>query len=423
MASIVVPKGRRSTWMGEGEYTVRWRNRRDPDTGTVRQRKLKRGFGSRKEAEALCGIIEAEITIHGFWWPPEWGRGDARPAAEDVSVPKLIAGYCVARRERGLAAHTLKKDEEVASILTRWLDASDRSNATAAGLLVKSEIEAWARWLKATPNKHGQEKGAGTRKRYVGWLLGAWAWALHEPEFRGGVPSPVISLRHLTLERPAPHAPVVAPTWAEMDAMIACASGWQQQLYILLRCTGLRVAQGMALRWSDFDLERGVLKIRKGLPGSKTNAERRGRRIPFAPALEPFLHRWKAQGTEEWVIPTGRRGADARTARARDARRAWDRAVARFGVRGDATKAHHIFRAGFQSGLKKLGADDEAVEQLVGHDLGVRGESYIDPTALPMVEAANLVPDVDIAPSRERVVASSSSTVRRRAPPTLKLVG
>ena len=291
----------------------------------------------------------------------------------------MVAAYCLARREQKQADHTLKKDTTVAALLMRWLDATGRGGATAARMLTKSEIENWARWLKATPNQHGQQKGPGTRKRYVGWLLGVWEWSLHEPAFRAGVPQPVIQLKHLTLENAEPRPTVVAPTWEEMDAMIACSSGWQKQLYILLRCTGLRVAQAMALRWTDFDFDRGILTIRPNLPGSKTASEKKGRRIPFASALEPYLRLWKSQAMEPWVIPTGRTGKDARTARSRDARRAWAKAVKTYGVREEATKAHHIFRAGFESGLKRRGADDEAVEYMVGHKLGVRGESYLDP--------------------------------------------
>jgi hypothetical protein len=43
------------------------------------------------------------------------------------------------------------------------------------------------------------------------------------------------------------------------------------------------------------------------------------------------------------------------------------------------------------SGLKRLGADDEAVEVLVGHSLGLRGH-YADPEAMPLREAVALIP-------------------------------
>ena len=116
MASIEVPRDRRSTWQGAGEYTLRWRNRVDPETGGIKQRKLKRQFESRKEAQALCGIIDAELKINAFWWPSEWRRGEARGAAEEVAVVRVIAAYCRARGQKGNADHTVKKDQEIAHL-------------------------------------------------------------------------------------------------------------------------------------------------------------------------------------------------------------------------------------------------------------------------------------------------------------------
>jgi len=52
---------------------------------------------------------------------------------------------------------------------------------------------------------------------------------------------------------------------------------------------------------------------------------------------------------------------------------------------------HQRFRKGFKSGLKRLGADGEAVEYLIGHDLGIVGV-YTDPDALPMREAVDRIP-------------------------------
>ena len=45
------------------------------------------------------------------------------------------------------------------------------------------------------------------------------------------------------------------------------------------------------------------------------------------------------------------------------------------------------------SGLRKAGADPDAVEFLVGHTLGLVGV-YTDPEALPLLEAVRLVPEV-----------------------------
>jgi len=92
-----------------------------------------------------------------------------------------------------------------------------------------------------------------------------------------------------------------------------------------------------------------------------------------------------------FIVPCGRKadGPRAREARARDMMRAWKRA----GVREEVWKQrpHHAFRKGVRSGLKRLGADDMAVELLLGHSLGIAGV-YTDPDALPMRAAVALIP-------------------------------
>jgi len=72
-----------------------------------------------------------------------------------------------------------------------------------------------------------------------------------------------------------------------------------------------------------------------------------------------------------------------------------------------ASSPHHAFRRGFVSGLKRLGADDEAVEVLVGHSLGLRGH-YADPEAMPLREAVALILPVSGA-TRESAEAARST--------------
>jgi len=177
-----------------------------------------------------------------------------------------------------------------------------------------------------------------------------------------------------------------------MDSCIACANGSQQQLYTVLRFTGLRVQQAMELRWDDLDLDDAILHVRPEL--GKTQQEKMGRWVPVSEHLVEVVSGWGRR--EGYLVPT-RRGLGAghrspRLARSRDARRAWDRAIEQYDVRPAVARLpHHSFRAGFVTGLKRLGADDEAVENLVGHSLGLRG-LYTDPDALPMKEAVSLIP-------------------------------
>jgi len=81
--------------------------------------------------------------------------------------------------------------------------------------------------------------------------------------------------------------------------------------------------------------------------------------------------------------------------------RAWKRA----GVREEVWKQrpHHAFRKGIRSGLKRLGADDMAVEFLLGHSLGIAGVS--DPEALPMKAAVALIPPIS---SRARATPTTT---------------
>ncbi len=230
----------------------------------------------------------------------------------------------------------------------------------------------------------GKERARATCRKAVEVVQGAWAWAAEQDEYDGMVPRPKkVRLPSLSSD------PTVAPTWAEMDAVIAVASEGQQRLAVLLRFTGLRVQQVMGLRWEDLDLRKGTLTVRGEL--GKTKQERRGRVVPLSPLLIDELRSW-GPGIG-WIVPSRRKadGPRAREARARDMRRLWKRA----GVRDEVWtgRPHHCFRKGFTSGLKRLRADDEAVEYLLGHSLQLRGV-YTDPHALPLIDAVKLIPPI-----------------------------
>ena len=229
---------------------------------------------------------------------------------------------------------------------------------------------------------HGRDRTDATRRKLVEVIQLAWAW-LFDDEEHGALFAPP---RKLRMAR-EPARPTVAPTWEEMDACIHALRGWQRQLAIVLRFTGLRCQQAMGLRWTDLDLARGRLTLRGEL--GKSRQEQRGRIVPLSAHLIAFLRTWER--TSDWLITSNRQrgGERERMARARDLERAWERA----GVRKDAWdgRPHHAFRKGFVSGLKRAGADADAVEFLVGHSLGLRGV-YINPEALPLTAAINHIP-------------------------------
>jgi integrase len=232
--------------------------------------------------------------------------------------------------------------------------------------------------------RHCHGRGPETIRKYIEAVENLWEWAWRR-QARGdyhGVPQP----DSLELKRAAaPHRQ--APTWAQMDAAIACSGGWQQRLYVVLRCTGLRVQQALGLRWDDLDTSGDVWMLRVRPELGKSRQEKRGRTVPVAPVLADVLGTW---GTRDgWVVPCER---DEREARARDADRAWTRAGVPDHVWDG--RGHHAFRAGFQAGLRRAGVDLDAIAHLVGHSRGDVLERYVGPDALPLVEAVRAVPPI-----------------------------
>ena len=223
-----------------------------------------------------------------------------------------------------------------------------------------------------------------TAKKIVEVLERMWIWAANEDEHDGFIPAP----KRLDMPEAAGD-PVRAPTWAMMDACIAAASGWIRKLALLLRFTGLRVQQAMHLKWDDFDMEACTLRIRGEL--GKTRHERKGRIIPVSKYLVAEMGKWEHQ--QDYVVPCQRMqdGPRGREAKGRDMSRAWKRANIKEEIWKQ--RPHHAFRKGFKTELTRAGARWEAVEHLLGHQVGDSVTSrYLDPEFLPLREAVKLIP-------------------------------
>ncbi|MEM6927084.1 MAG: tyrosine-type recombinase/integrase [Myxococcota bacterium] len=353
-------------------WTIRWT---EPKPGGEGRRWRRHRVRTRRQAEKLRIEIEDAVRIEGSWVPAA-----ARPLSTPLS--EVIEAF-LAHSDRSNAPSTTLRKRQMLKLLTRHLG----DEARVDGLSYESlgGFHAWLRNPETGRHLHG--RGPETCRKIIGEVELMWRWASIRQargQFRG-VPAP----DSLDLKRAAaPEAQ--APTWAEMDACIHAANGWQKRLYIVLRCTGLRVGQAMGLQWSDLDLDKGILRFRGEL--GKTKHERRGRRQPLAPVLLEPLREWDRRS--EWIIECPRR---ERVARARDAARAWHRA----GIPEEKwAQPHHAFRKGWATGLQLAGVDKEAIEYMQGHQVGhLTGlassrDRYLDPRALPLVEAVGQVPPI-----------------------------
>jgi integrase len=344
-------------------WLVRWR---DVVDGGVVERT--RSFKSQRLARALLREVEHDVAL-GRPWSPRVARrvpllGDAMMAfIED--------------RARTLAPFTLMRYSRTLTMFARFVDDDSATLET----LTKQGMVGFFGWLMRAENGlHGHQRAPATAAKLVEIVQNFWKWCAEHDEYVEHVGAP----RKIELPRAAP-AFAVAPTWAEMAAAVHACRGWQKHLAVVIYATGLRCNQAMRLEWRDVDLEHRRLVIRPEL--GKMQSEKRGRVVPIPAWLADELATW---GTRDgFVIKSGRTGQRERIARPREMDAAWARA----GVRPEVWQGrpHHAFRKGYVSGLKKAGADDEAVEFLVGHSLGLR-DVYRDPEALPLVEAVALVP-------------------------------
>ena len=355
-----------------GKYRVRWR---DPD-GSPRSRTCP----TRRSALQLKREVEEEAA-RGRRWEPDGVREE--PDLR-VMLRAYLAWCAIAHRPNTVMRYARSLDQFV-----RWLESREKTGVPLRGRVLSRRLLAeWYEDSAMFERLEGKPRAVATRRKLVEVVQAAWAWIYDDEEFGEAVAPP----RKLRMPR-EPADLAVAPTWDEMDACIRALSGWQQRLCAVLRFTGLRVQQALGLRRDDFDLERGVLRVRGEL--GKSMSERRGRVVPVSGHLVELL-RALPEGEESWLIETTRRpdGQFERIARGRDVTRGWKRA----GVREEAwrKRPHHSFRKGFISGLKRAGADADAVEFLVGHSLGLRGV-YLDPGALPMREAVDRIPPLDPA--------------------------
>jgi integrase len=345
-----------------GKWVVKWR----VGGRGSRQRSLTRA--TERAAHALAEEIERALERDGVYEPAR----RVGPAPMSQVLDEYIAD-CARRLQPG----TVHKIAISLRVFREWLGPGVGVDAWSFRTLSDFQVHL------SGNGRHGRPRAHNTVVKCFEHVETAWKWAWKRGT-RGdyvGVPPPdSLELR----AQPEDHKQ--APTFTQMDDVIEVSEGWQRDLYVVLRCTGLRVQQAMGLRWDDFQLDRepAVLHLRGEL--GKSDQERRGRYIPISPVLVSEFAGWGRR--EGWLLECGRSG---RVARARDAGRAWARA----GIPAEVWERcpHHAFRAGFQSGLKRLKADDEAVRFLVGHSIGVRAH-YLDPAALPLVEAVGLLPPI-----------------------------
>jgi integrase len=353
---------------GDG-WRVQWR---DPD-GTQRSRQCP----DQATAKELARDVE-QCVARGVRWEP-------RDASPPPGLRAIFAEFLTACIQLGHDDRTIVHYGRYLEAFATFLESKDRR--LRPELLTRDHLLEFLRHLQERPSpKKGNASGRTSLKtalKYTRAIERMWAWASTESDKYGDtVPAP----KRLKLKGP-PSAATLAPTWGDMDAMIAaCSTLHHRQLGIIQRFTGLRISQAAAIRWDDLDLDRAILHVRPEL--GKMNPERSGRYVPISPHLVAHLRSWP-KGDDGFVVRLEDGEGGRMEPRAREMATAWRNA----GVpRARWRQPNHAFRKGFRSELTRAGALQEAIDFLEGHKLQGMRSVYTDPDALPLREAVKLIP-------------------------------
>lgn len=368
--SIVEPKGGRG-W----SVIARW--------GTTKRRYGKRA-GVRDEASAWGAKLAIEDAFRrGYWWEPE-PRREAR-LSSIPSLELMMNTYLEVRAIRGGKDRTIRMLMASLNKFSIWvIDTAGREDAEALRILDEEfgedALYAYAGWAGRDKDEGGGGLAPSSVSQYGTRARQFWEWAARR--WRTVVPpAPEFAME-------MPREEVVAPTWEQMDQLVATAWAksprWVGQLYTIARFTGLRSGQIARLRWSDFDFEAATLRIRPEL--GKSRQERAGRTVPVSQHLLTEMAGW---GVREGRILAG------------EVRHSTLRSCCRKAGLPDelwAGRPAHLMRRGFFTGLVMLGADVWAAERLLGHAVAT-GESAVAASYLDRDQLIQrLRPAVDLVP-------------------------
>lgn len=276
--------------------------------------------------------------------------------------------------------------------------------------------KSFARWLqrdyKPSPNAKPGLSGNSINKR-VGFLRLLWRILSHEESAKlTGNPWESVKRReHLAASRRA-------LTLDELRRVLEEAEGNMHALFAIGTCTGFRLGDACTLKWSEVDLQVGVIRR---IP-NKT--KRKG--VAVVVGIPPYLARtfWELDRDAEYVLPKlatqYRREPSTISKRIQDHFTTQGIRVHRDGT-GSGTGARAVVDVGFHS-LRhtfvtlhaEAGTPAAMLEKLAGHASPAMREHYTHQTERAAIDAALVLPDFD-NPVAEIDLTESTQTLVARA--------
>lgn len=396
MASVSVNEVQPGTWR------LRWREFPVVD-GVRREKTRSYTVGDERTAERLKVQIRDALDLHGTWEPP------VVVVRSPCNLEAKSVDWLVAKRARGLEHSTIGT---ATSAITCFFSAIRAVRKIAVQDGIPGTV--LNRKLFTELLNHWRDAEMSETRRYdvTRYAADFWRWLsdLDEAD-RVGIELAPRDLKSVLPRKPTRGDPPPAPTMAEMDATLREAgrrrSPELQDVLTVLRFTGLREGQGMAILVQDIEL---TPEPRLWIDTGKGRSERRGRWVPLSPHLAALFTRLivgKAPGDlvfrcgsrKDRTVPSSTMKALLQACEARGELR---KDVWRPKTR-DNYRTTHMYRAGLQAfwerpSLAVERVSQKAIDALVGHTHA--GESVRDLHYSPalweeMKRAVELLPPVD----------------------------
>lgn len=393
--------------LGRGKYKLRWRELepgpdglpyRAPD-GRLARRARSMTVQGRDARDRALAEVQRSLVDEGEYQPRTASEVPAIANVEEAALDWLAwkRTRCKERSVTTYLGHVTRFFEAVREIRHIGVDQAIGVDVLSRDLLIEVVL-------------YWQELG-----RSQAWVYSAsrsaldmWRWVSDDPLRFRGVPVPPREAKAVLPRVPVYAAPP-APTLAEVDACLRhlpARAHSTRRVGAMLRFTGLRISQVLALRRKHIDLDARSMIVPIG-KSAQEEAERRT--VPISGHLAAQLRPWLEElPPEGLVVPAyGRAGSEKPgSRRVQSLTKGWEAATEAGETRRAVwappnrriTRPEHAFRAAFQAFLTSHGVDELVVDALVGHrGRSVRARHYAGADAVwdRMVDAVALLPAID----------------------------
>ncbi|MFZ5479212.1 MAG: hypothetical protein ACOZNI_20780 [Myxococcota bacterium] len=385
-----------------GKWRLRWREFPVVD-GVRREKTRSYTVGDQRTAEKIKVQIRDALDLQGTWDPP------VVVVRSPCNLEAKSVDWLVAKRARGLEDSTIGT---ATSAITGFFAGVRTVRKIAPDAAIPGTVLSRKLFTDLLNHWRDTEMSEGRRYDITRYAADFWGWLSDEDEAdRVGVEPAPRDLKSILPRKPTRGDPPPAPTIAEMDATLREAgrrrSPELKDVLTVLRFTGLREGQGMAIRVKDVELQP---EPRLWVDTGKSRAEKRGRWVPISPHLAAVFARLvTGKAPEDLIFACGNR--KDRTIPSSTMKALLEACEERGEIRADVWRPKsrdnfrttHMYRAGLQAFWErpprgKRPISRKAIDALVGHAHAgetVRDLHYSPAIWEEMRRAVGMVPEVD----------------------------